>query len=74
MVDGARVPVYLWYMHGPIRQVGWWVALAAAGVVVGTVLGHRVLVRIPERWFRRTVAVLLAFLGAAMLIQGIGRR
>jgi uncharacterized membrane protein YfcA len=72
MVDGARVPVYLWYMREPIGEVGAWVALATAGVVAGTLLGHLVLVRIPERWFRRTVAVILALLGAAMLAQGIG--
>jgi len=71
MVDGARVPVYLWYMSEPIGQLGAWVALATAGVLAGTVLGHRVLARIPERWFRRTVAVLLAMLGAAMLVQGV---
>lgn len=71
MVDGARVPIYLWYLGEPIRQVGAWVALATAGVVAGTVLGHRVLARIPERWFRRTVAVILALLGAAMLAQGV---
>ncbi|MBI3047827.1 MAG: sulfite exporter TauE/SafE family protein [Acidobacteria bacterium] len=71
MVDGARVPVYLWYMADPIAQVGAWVALATAGVLAGTVLGHRMLVRIPERWFRRTVAVILAGLGGAMFGRGV---
>jgi uncharacterized membrane protein YfcA len=72
MVDGARVPVYVWYMGDAIGSLGAWVALATAGVVAGTVLGHRVLARIPERTFRRTVAVILALLGAAMLGQGVG--
>jgi uncharacterized membrane protein YfcA len=71
MVDGARVPVYLWHLGEPIGQIGSWVALATVGVLAGTILGHRVLVRIPERWFRRTVAVILALLGAAMLGRGI---
>jgi uncharacterized membrane protein YfcA len=71
MVDGARVPVYLWYMGESIGSVGTWVVLATAGVVAGTVLGHRVLVRIPERWFRRAVAVVLALLGASMLVEGV---
>jgi uncharacterized membrane protein YfcA len=71
MVDGARVPVYLWYMGESIGGIGAWVALATAGVVAGTVIGHRVLARIPERFFRRTVAVILALLGAAMLRQGL---
>lgn len=71
MVDGARVPVYLWRLHDQIREIAGWVTLAALGVVAGTLLGNRVLARIPERWFRRTVAVLLALLGAAMLIDGL---
>jgi uncharacterized membrane protein YfcA len=71
MVDAARVPVYLWYLGEPIARIGAWVALATAGVVAGTVIGHRMLARIPERTFRRIVAVLLALLGAAMLAQGL---
>jgi uncharacterized protein len=71
MVDGARVPVYLWHLHEQIRGIAGWVALATLGVVAGTLLGNRVLARIPERWFRRTVAVLLALLGVAMLINGL---
>lgn len=71
MVDAARVPVYLWYLREPIGQIGSWVALATAGVVAGTLLGTRALERISERWFRRTVALVLAILGAAMLINGI---
>jgi len=73
MVDAARVPVYLWHMGGSIRALGSWVALAIVGVVAGTLLGHFMLVRIPERSFRRTVAVILALLGAAMLAQGMER-
>ena len=71
MVDAARVPVYLWYLGGPILDVGYWVVLATAGVLVGTIAGNRVLVRLPERWFRRVVAMLLAGLGAAMLLRGL---
>lgn len=71
MVDGARVPVYLWRLHEPMGGIAGWIALATLGVVAGTLLGNRVLARIPERWFRRTVAVLLALLGIAMLINGL---
>jgi uncharacterized membrane protein YfcA len=48
-----------------------WVVRATVGVTIGTVLGSRVLVRIPEVWFRRVLAVILAILGAAMLVRGI---
>lgn len=71
MVDSARVPVYLWRLHEQMWGIAGWVALATLGVVAGTLLGNRVLARIPERWFRRTVAVLLALLGVAMLINGL---
>lgn len=74
MVDGARVPVYLWQLGQPVRQIWPWVGLATLGVVAGTVFGHKVLVRIPERWFRRAVAVVLAVLGVAMLSHGILNR
>ena len=71
MVDGARVPIYLWQLHGPLRDIAGWILLAAAGVVAGTLLGNRLLGQIPERWFRRMVAVVLAVLGAVMLVRGI---
>jgi len=71
MVDGARMPVYLWQMHGPMSGVARWIAIATLGVVVGTLLGNLLLVRIPERVFRRAVAVVLAALGAVMLALGI---
>lgn len=70
-VDGARVPVYLWRLHEPLRGIAGWVALATLGVVIGTLLGNRLLVRIPEHVFRRIVAAVLAVLGAAMLVQGV---
>jgi uncharacterized membrane protein YfcA len=47
------------------------VVRATVGVTIGTALGSRVLVRIPEVWFRRVLAVILAILGAAMLVRGI---
>jgi uncharacterized membrane protein YfcA len=71
MVDAARMPVYLWQLHEPMSEVTGWIALATLGVVVGTLLGNRLLVRIPEHLFRRAVAVVLAVLGTAMLARGI---
>ncbi|MBI2185820.1 MAG: sulfite exporter TauE/SafE family protein [Acidobacteria bacterium] len=43
----------------------------AVGLMVDGARVHRVLVRVPERSFRRIVAVLLALLGATMLAEGI---
>ena len=71
MVDAARVPIYLWQLHESIVGIGRWVALATLGVLVGTLTGFRLFARIPERWFRTLVAVLLAALGVAMLLNGL---
>jgi uncharacterized protein len=68
-VDGARMPVYLAMQHDEILSLWPWVALATVGVTLGTVLGSRVLVRIPDVWFRRVLAVVLAVLGATMLVR-----
>ena len=73
MVDGARVPVYLWNMAPELSQLRAFIALAAVGVVAGTMVGNRLLAGIPERTFRRIVAIVLALLGAAMALQGLRR-
>lgn len=70
-VDGARMPVYLAAQHEEMSALWPWMALATAGITAGTVLGSRVLDRLPERWFRRILAVILALLGGAMLVRGI---
>ena len=68
-VDGARVPVYF-YAHGPaLTQMTTAIAITTAGVIAGTLVGGRVLRRIPEAVFRRAVAVLLAILGSALLAR-----
>ena len=68
-VDGARVPVYLYTQHEEMRAIVSWIALAMAGVVIGTVIGSRALGRIPDVWFRRVLALMLAILGVAMLLR-----
>ena len=44
-------------------------AILIAGVVAGTIVGSRALGRIPEVWFRRVLALVLAVLGVAMLFR-----
>jgi uncharacterized membrane protein YfcA len=69
MVDGARLPIYLATQFEDMRTLGVWVALATAGVVAGTLVGHRLLTRIPERIFRSVLAVTLLALGSAMVLR-----
>ena len=70
LVDGARMPVYLAAEGGELLRQWPLVAIAATGVVCGTIAGKYVLGRIPEAVFKRVVAVLVLALGVYMLIKG----
>lgn len=67
IVDGARLPVYLYTSGAALLTHAPLVAALTAGVVTGTLLGEGLLHHIPERVFRRTVSVLLLVLGGYML-------
>ena len=70
-VDLARMPVYF-VVEGAAILAEWrLVTLTVAGVVVGTLVGERVLSRIPERTFRRLVATMILALGVYMVTRGI---
>src|SRR5262249_41710578 len=59
-VDGARVPIYLYAQHDEMRGVLLWIVLAIGAVIAGTLIGTRALGRIPDVWFRRVLALMLA--------------
>lgn len=67
IVDGARMPVY--FLSAGSRLTTAWpvIAIATAGVLIGTLLGRRLLARIPEPRFRILVALLLVALGLYMI-------
>ncbi|HYE88530.1 MAG TPA: sulfite exporter TauE/SafE family protein [Vicinamibacterales bacterium] len=68
-VDGARLPIYLFTEGAEMWNSRSTILIATAGVVTGTIAGARVLRRIPERTFRKIVALLLAALGVALLAR-----
>lgn len=70
-VDGARMPVYLATQYKEMSGMWFSIVLATIGVTLGTVLGTRVLGRIPEIWFHRVLAAVLAILGGATLVRGV---
>ena len=70
IVDIARMPAYFISQGGDIQRIWVLVAVATAGAIIGTLIGERVLRRIPEPLFRRIVAVLLLALGAYMILRG----
>lgn len=69
VVDAARLPVYLVAEQSGLRQISSLIAVAILGVVAGTLVGTRFLRHVPERQFRRIVAVILLALGAWMLFR-----
>ena len=69
-VDGARVPIYLATQYQEISRIWPLVLAATVAVVGGTLLGTRILGRIPEGIFRRMVAILLIVLGLYMTLVG----
>ena len=71
-VDLARLPVYLATQGREILGIAPLLLVAVLGVILGTLLGTRFLRRVPERAFRRVVAVLLLLLGIYMIASGGG--
>jgi uncharacterized membrane protein YfcA len=69
-VDAARLPVYLATQWREIAAAWQLILISTIGVVLGTAFGTRVLGRIPERAFRRIIAVFLLGLGIYMVVAG----
>ncbi|MDF1503722.1 TSUP family transporter [Roseisolibacter sp. H3M3-2] len=72
LVDAARTPVYLWRAGAALLPHAAPIAVASVGVLVGTVLGERVLLGLPRERFRVVVGVAVGLLGAWLLWQGAG--
>ncbi|MEO7042707.1 MAG: sulfite exporter TauE/SafE family protein [Gemmatimonadaceae bacterium] len=72
IVDAARMPVYFVTQGSEIVHVWLLVLIATIGALVGTLFGVRALRRIPEKEFRRIVALILLALGTYMVMSGGG--
>jgi len=72
LVDAARMSVYLAVESRDVLRIWPLVLLATIGVLLGTILGQRLLKSIPENIFHRVVGGLIFALGVAML-AGFGR-
>lgn len=46
-----------------------YVLVGTLGVIAGTVIGQRLLIKIPEKVFRRVVAAIILALGIALLVD-----
>jgi uncharacterized membrane protein YfcA len=71
-VDTVRMPVYF-VAERQLILTAWPVIVAAtAGVLVGTLIGERVLRRIPEKLFRSVVSAILLLIGILLLLARTG--
>jgi len=70
VVDAARMPVYFALYRDEIAGLAEPIVVATVAVLAGTVAGRHILSRVPEHWFRRILAGVLAALGALMVVRG----
>ncbi|HVZ49811.1 MAG TPA: sulfite exporter TauE/SafE family protein [Gemmatimonadaceae bacterium] len=64
LVDAARAPIYVWRSGADLIAHIAVLAVAATGVVAGTLAGERVLLGLSRDTFARVVAVAIGVLGA----------
>jgi uncharacterized membrane protein YfcA len=69
LVDAARMPVYFAVETRAILGAWPLLAIATAGILLGTFWGVRMLRKIEERTFRRILYVLILGLGLYMLVH-----
>jgi uncharacterized membrane protein YfcA len=71
LVDAARTPVYLWH-SGPLLLTLWEpIGVATVGVLIGTIMGERILLGLSPRRFGQTVGWAIGALGLWMLTMPI---
>jgi uncharacterized membrane protein YfcA len=71
MVDAARLPVYLLRGGSGILAYATPIVVATGGVLVGTIVGERVLLGLDPPRFKRIVAFLIGALGLWLCAQAI---
>jgi uncharacterized membrane protein YfcA len=69
LVDAARAPVYLWTSGTELMSLWRPIAVATAGVLVGTFVGERLLLGMSPRAFRKVLGVALGILGIWLLTR-----
>ena len=69
MVDVARVPVYFTFQSADILSIWQYVMIATVGVVIGTLVGKKVLEKLPQNVFRKVVSALILAVGIYILVQ-----
>lgn len=69
LVDAARMPVYVWRATPSLVADRTIIVVATVGVLIGTLLGERILLGLSLQQFRRIVSLLIGLLGVGLVIQ-----
>lgn len=72
LVDLARTPVYLWSSGSQLLPLAVPIGIATAGVLIGTLLGERMLLGLSPRRFGQIVAAAIGLLGVWLLLVATG--
>jgi uncharacterized protein len=71
MVDAARTPIYLWQAGPRLAELWAPIAIAAAGVLLGTIIGERILLGLPPKRFARIVGGAIGVLGLWLIYTAL---
>ena len=71
LVDVARTPVYLWHSGHVLRTLWAPIVVGTAGVLIGTLVGERILLGLPPRRFGQIVGGAIGALGIWMLLRPV---
>jgi uncharacterized protein len=69
MVDAARVPVYLAAQWSQIASIWQYILIMIIGVIIGTIGGKRILEKLPENIFKKTVSAIILLIGILVLTE-----
>jgi uncharacterized protein len=69
MVDAARVPVYLAAQWDKMISIWQYVLIMTVGVIIGTIGGKKILEKLPEVVFKKTVSAIILLVGILLLIE-----
>jgi uncharacterized protein len=68
MVDVARMPVYLAVQGAEIASIWQFILIATAGILAGTLGGKKILEKLPQNLFKKTVSVIILTIGIIVIV------
>lgn len=71
LVDAARTPIYLWSSGALLLTLWAPIVVATAGVLIGTIVGERILMGLSPRRFGQLIGAAIGALGIWMLLMPV---